>query len=321
MLNLKMLALSATVIFSVACSKDEETPITPALGNVAEVAASDARFSILVDALGKAGLANAVATTPNITVFAPTNDAFQTLFTAVGVADIDGLIAALGTEAASNVLLYHVLGARVPAANVTTGYVSTLGTVNTNPLSAYINAVGTTVTINGDANVIQTNINASNGVIHAIDKVILPLTITELAALNPDFSSLVTAAGVADGNIDALLADPAAGPFTLFAPTNAAFAALITELGAADLNGVVAAIGTDGLAEVLLYHALAGNVRSNQVQAGVVPTANGQNITIAVSGGVAITDVNNRTANVIATDVQGVNGVVHVIDRVLLPVL
>lgn len=322
MTSLKMLALAATVMFATACSEDE-APVneTPTLGNVAEVASSDARFSILVDALGRTGLANTVATTNNITVFAPTNDAFNNLFTALGVADLDGLVNALGVDATTNVLLYHVLGARVPAANVTTGYVNTLGTVDSNPLSAYISVSGSTVTINGNANVVQTDVNASNGVIHAIDAVILPLTIVELAALNPDFTSLVTAAGVADGNIDDLLGDPTAGPFTVFAPTNAAFATLISELGASDLNGVVAAVGTDGVADVLLYHAVPGNIRSNQVTAGTVATANGQSFTITVNGGVSITDANNGTANVIATDVQGVNGVIHVIDRVLLPVL
>jgi transforming growth factor-beta-induced protein len=319
----KFFALSALVAMSVACSSDDDENGNgqPKLGNVAEVAQGDARFSILVDALGRAGLVQTVATTPNITVFAPTNDAFNSLFNQLGVADLDGLISALGVEAVTNVLTYHVLGARVPAANVTTGYVTTLGTAHGNNLSAFINVSGSTVRINDQATVVVTDVNASNGVIHAIDAVMLPLTILELAALNSDFSSLATALGVADGNIDDLLADPSAGPLTIFAPTNAAFAALINELGAGDLNGVVAAIGTDGLADVILYHAVSGNITSAQVSAGSVPTVNGQNFTIGVNGGVTITDASNRTVNVIATDVQGTNGIVHVIDGVLLPVL
>jgi transforming growth factor-beta-induced protein len=319
----KFAAMSALVAFSVACSKDDDDngPGGDSPKNIAEVASSDARFSILVDALGKANLVQTVANTPNLTVFAPTNDAFNNLFTQLGVSDLDALIGALGVEATTNVLLYHVLGARVPANDVTTGYVATLGTAHGNNLSAFINVRNNGVRINDRADVIQTDINASNGVIHAIDAVILPLTIAELAALNMDFSTLVSGLGVADGNIDALLADPSSGPLTVFAPTNAAFTDLVTELGVGDVPGLLAAIGTDGLAEVILYHAVSGNITSAQVTAGTVPTVNGQNFTITVNGGVSITDTQSRTANVIATDVQGTNGIVHVLNKVILPVL
>ncbi|MCH8554011.1 MAG: fasciclin domain-containing protein [Schleiferiaceae bacterium] len=330
--NLKFAALAAgLMVFGTACSDDDDTttpPVTPGLGNIVEVAQGDERFSTLVsvvthpdvatpDLLNLLGGAN-----NSLTLFAPTNDAFGALLTALGLADVDALVGALGGDAVRNILAYHVLGAKVESSAVTSGYITTLGQAHGNNLSAYVDVSGTNVTLNGNSPVSAVDIQASNGVIHAIDQVLLPLTILELAALNSDFTSLAAAAGVADGNIDDLLGDPEAGPLTLFAPTNTAFTNLINDLGAGDLNGVVSAVGTDGLATVLLYHAVAGaNITAAAVTAGTVTTASGQDFAINVNGGVSITDTQNGTANVIATDVQGTNGIIHVIDAVLLPVL
>ena len=134
-------------------------------------------------------------------------------------------------------------------------------------------------------------------------------TITELASKTPSLSTLYTA--LEASGLDAALDGP--GPFTVFAPTNQAFEALFTQLG---VNGI-ADLTADQLTPILLYHVVSGNVRAADVTSGMVSTLNTDAmIDIMVSeSGVKI----NGTSNVIATDVQGTNGVIHVIDAVILP--
>jgi transforming growth factor-beta-induced protein len=327
--NFKFAALAAgLLVFGAACTEDDTDPTpTPQLGNIVEIAQGDARFSTLVEVVTHPDvttpdLMNLLSSESNsLTLFAPTNEAFTDLLGTLGLQDVDALVAALGGDVVRNILAYHLLGAKVESSAVATGFVTTLGTAHENNLSAYVDVTGATVTINGTSTVTAVDIQASNGVIHAVRQVLLPLTIAELAGLSPDFTSLLTAAGVADGGIDGLLSDPAAGPFTVFAPTDSAFVNLVNDLGAGDLNGVVSAIGTDGLSTVLLYHTVAGNITSSEVTAGTVTTVSTQDFTINVNGGVSITDTQNGTANVFATDIQGTNGIIHVIDAVLLPVL
>jgi uncharacterized surface protein with fasciclin (FAS1) repeats len=131
-------------------------------------------------------------------------------------------------------------------------------------------------------------------------------TIVDVAAGNEDFSTLVAAVQAA-GLAETLSGD---GPFTVFAPTNDAFAALPEGL----LDALLLPENKDTLVKILTYHVLAGEVTSDMVTAGDVPTVEGQNITITTDGGVKVND-----ANVIATDVMASNGVIHVIDAVIVP--
>lgn len=160
-----------------------------------------------------------------------------------------------------------------------------------------------------ESKVIATDVMASNGVIHAIDKVILPPSVVKHAINNPDFSILVQAV-VKAGLVDAL---SGAGPFTVFAPTNQAFNALFATLG---VSGI-ADLSAETLTPILLYHVVSGNVTASQVTSGSVPTLKeGSNISITVDGmGVKL----NNSSKVIATDVQGANGIIHAIDAVILP--
>ncbi|MEJ2594576.1 MAG: fasciclin domain-containing protein [bacterium] len=169
--------------------------------------------------------------------------------------------------------------------------------------------VGDKVMLNGNTVVVTADIEASNGVIHVIDKVLLPPTIVDLALSNGNFSILVEAVLKA-GLVDALNAD---GPYTVFAPTNDAFEALFEELEVSGISDLT----SEALTPILLYHVLNGNVTSSMVSTGSVPTLNEDaqlNIT-ASEAGVTI----NENSNVVAVDVQGTNGVIHAIDKVLLP--
>lgn len=303
-LSFAILAITSFVVFS-SCTKDDDEKAQEKPKNIVEVASSDARFSILVEAVTKANLASALQGDGPFTVFAPTNDAFTALFAQLGVSGIADLDAATLTP----ILLNHVVSGKVKAADVTTGYASTLNTnaPDANPVKIFLDK-GSDVKVDG-SKVIIADITASNGVIHAIDKVILPANVVSHAINNPNFSILVEA--VVKANLVEALS--AAGPFTIFAPTNEAFNKLFATLGVSGISDLTA----EQLTPILLYHVVSGNVTSSQVTTGSVPTLKeGSNLNLMVSGmGVTI----NTDVNVIATDVQGSNGVVHVIDAVLLP--
>jgi transforming growth factor-beta-induced protein len=309
--NLKSLVLMmAAVIIFASCEKDDDVelqqPVMEKEKNIVETAASDPQFSILVEAVTKAGLAGALESNGPITVFAPTNDAFEMLFDQLGVSGIKDLTA----DQLTPILLYHVLGVKVKAADVTTSYIPTMNRTapNNNYVMLYAMA-GNGVKLNGSTNVIAADVMASNGVIHAIDKVLLPTDVVDIAIQNTNFSILVEAV-VKAGLVDALKGD---GPFTIFAPTNAAFEMLFMELG---VNGI-SDLTADQLTPILLYHVVSGNVRAENVSSGMVSTLNA-NAKIDISASDMGVMINGNT-KVIATDVQGTNGVIHVIDKVLLP--
>lgn len=303
-ISMAMLAVAMVFVFA-SCSKDEEETPMMESKNIVETAVSNDQFSILVEALTKAGLASALEAPGPFTVFAPTNDAFNALFSQLGVTGISDLSA----EVLTPILLNHVVSGSVKAADVTTGYVSTLNNAAPGQNMVQVYAVKSGDVMVDGSKVIIADVMASNGVIHAIDKVILPATVVNHAINNPNFSILVQAV-VKAGLVDAL---SAAGPFTVFAPTNDAFNALFADLG---VSGI-ADLSADQLTPILLYHVVSGNVRASQVTSGDVPTLKeGSAISITANGmGVML----NGNANVVATDVQGINGVIHVIDRVILP--
>lgn len=303
-----MALMIATSLFLTSCNKDDDDDMNNnnQEKSIAAIAADDPQFSILVQALDKAGLVSTLDGSGNFTVFVPTNDAFEQLFSDLGVGGIDDLTA----SALMPILLYHVVGLEAKASDLTTGYIETLSddTEDGKGMVIYVQ-VGNGVSINNGVQVTTADVDASNGVIHVVDKVILPPTVVDIAIQNPDFSILVQAV-VKAGLVDAL---SAAGPFTVFAPTNQAFEQLFSALQVAGIDDLSA----DDLTPILLYHVVQGNILASEVASGSVPTLNDDaNIEIEVSGmGVKL----NGSANVVATDVQGANGVVHVIDQVILP--
>jgi transforming growth factor-beta-induced protein len=324
----KFLFLGLGVALFSSCGDDEDdTPAPPTTPNLAEVVSGDDRFTILLDALQRTGLDATLAGEGEFTVFTPTDSAFADLLAELGLADLDAVENALGNDGLKNVLLYHVLGAEVRASDVSTGYVTTLGeNGNGNGLSAHI-VVDGNVVINEKATVTQTDIDASNGVAHVIDKVILPLNVFDLVDVNPNLTALRSALVLADGDLDGVLSGST--NFTVFAPANAAFDTVIANTpNVNDLGELVAALGTDVLSTVLLYHVVPGEVREGDLSIGSVTTAapNGMGGNLAfnvnINGSdVSISDLSPDTndASVTETDITGTNGVVHTISSVLLP--
>lgn len=299
---------------STAC--EDSTTEMETYSSIYELTASDPDLSNLKAAIDKAGLASTLNQSGNFTVFAPSNAAFSQFLSANGFASLNDV----PTAALKEILLNHVLGTKMMASQVATGYVSTMAkgsASSTRNLSMFVNTASG-VKLNGVSTVTQTDLMATNGVIHKVDKVIgLPTVVTHVLA-NPNFSTLVSALTRNDmPDFVGILGGSTGSPFTVFAPNNAAFGSLLTEI---NLPGL-ASIPTVTLENALKYHVVAGaNVASTDIMNNMnVTTFQGGAFTFTTTGGVKITDANNRMSNVIATDVQCSNGIIHVMDKVLLP--
>lgn len=313
---MKLSLLTTISIFMFSCS-DDETDVLPQNNSITSIASSVPEFSILTEALVKTGLDQTLDQNGAFTVFAPTNEAFTTFLEDNNIASLDDV----SNEDLTQILLNHVLEGVNMSTDLSTSYVSTMaiGSASaTNKLSMYIN-INNGVTLNGQSTVTQADITASNGVIHRVDAVIGLPTIVTHAVANSSFSTLVSVltdpnqpdfAGILSGNDGA--------PFTVFAPTNLAFSDLDEELA----PGGIASVSNENLTKVLQYHVveeanvLAASITDNMM----VTTILDQDFTINLMNEMAIiTDVSGRTSEIIATDVQCSNGVIHVVDTVLLP--
>ncbi len=303
-------ALVAGTLLSGCWGEDSNDP-----KNIVEIAQADPNLSILVEAVVAADLTSTLSADGTLTVFAPTNAAFNALFTELGTTK-DALFA--DKELLTAVLTYHVLGSEVKAAAIPVGKpITTLQ-------GSYFKIDGTPLAVTDGRNrvsgIAKTDIDASNGVVHVIDKVLLPPdktvvgTAAALAAADPpEFTLLVEA--LQTTGLDATL--NGTGPFTVFAPTDAAFGALLTELG---LTKDELFADTALLTNVLTYHVVPALVLKADVPVGsAITTVQGG--TFTVNGSLQITDAQARTSQITATDVLASNGVIHVIDKVILPAL
>lgn len=303
---IRWLAVAGLSLVMAACGGggDDHPPST--LG----VAQSEARFSILVEAVNAAGLADTLNGPGPLTVFAPTNDAFAALLSELGISK-DALLA--NKPLLTAVLTYHVLPAKVERAAVPAGKPVTTVQGGIFKVDAVGNGLVITDGRNRRSTVTATDIPARNGVVHVVDKVLLPAdkTVVQTAASLPQFSILVEA--VLAARLDTALSGT--GPFTVFAPTNDAFAALLAELG---ISKQALLADTALLTQVLTYHVIPSRVLKADVPVGVaVQTLQGQTLTVDAT--LAITDQRGRKAAITGTDVLASNGVIHVIDKVILP--
>jgi uncharacterized surface protein with fasciclin (FAS1) repeats len=291
----------------------EEEPMAEAQ-SIVDIAVEDGRFTTLVTALQEAGLVEALQAEGPFTVFAPTDDAFA----ALPEGALEGLIA--DKEALTGVLLYHVVDGKVMAADVIGLDGQEVETLSESKVAVSLD--GENVKIN-ESMVVIPDIEGSNGVIHVIDAVLLPpaegameesemmeevKSIVDIAVEDGRFTTLVTALQEAE-LVEALQAE---GPFTVFAPTDDAFAALPE--GA--LEGLIA--DKEALANVLLYHVLEGKVMSSQaveLAGQEAEMLSGDTIAISLDG----ETLKINDAAVIIPDVEASNGVIHVIDAVILP--
>ncbi|TNF40590.1 MAG: fasciclin domain-containing protein, partial [Cytophagales bacterium] len=293
------------------------------LPNIVE-AAQAAGLSVLLDAVTAADLGGALLNADAITVFAPTNDAFVAALQAFNAADLNQLVARIGgMENLQAVLGFHV----VPAVAFSTDLAATntFTTLAGQELTVASSASGVTVTdaLGNTVNVVAADVAISNGVVHVIDGVLLP----EL-----DLPNVVEAAQAANLTVllDAVTAAGLGGTLldqeamTVFAPTNQAFLDLLEALNLGSLQELINTLGVDAVTKVLGFHIVPATAFSFDLAEGAqqVPTLAGENLTVTRSGNnVTVTDASGNTYNVVVADVAIENGVVHVIDGVVLPTL
>jgi len=310
-----VLFLCLFLSFGLLTSCSDDDPVIEKPKNIVDLAVADSNLSVLVAALQKADLVSALQAEGSFTVFAPTNAAFQALLDSN---DSWSSLDDIPVETLKSVLLFHVITGEVKAADLSNTYVKTLSTgPNDEMLSLQVEVDGA-VEFNGDSKPIATDIMASNGVIHTIDKVMLPANVVTLALNNSGFTSLVAALTDDRHTTDFVSLLKENGPYTIFAPTNDAFQALLDSNNSWNSLGDIP-IGT--IEAVLKYHVFAGgNVQSDELSDNQEITMfDGNMITVDLSSGVKLDTSSGQSVVISLTDVQGTNGVIHVVDSVLLP--
>ena len=276
----------------------------PTYETVVDIVVDSEDHTTLEAAVIAAGLVETLQGDGPFTVFAPTDAAFD----ALPEGTLDALLAD-PTGQLTDILLYHVVNAKAMSADLSDG--QKIETALGQNLTVTITSEG--VFIN-DAQVTVADIEATNGVVHVIDAVLLPTTktVVDIVVDSEDHTTL-EAAVIAAGLVETLQGD---GPFTVFAPTDAAFTALLTELGLESLDQIDDAT----LEAVLLMHVVSDKVMSNDLSEGLkISTLQQEELTFSLEGGAFITDPNDRVSNITVADIEAQNGVVHVIDKVILP--
>lgn len=287
--------------------------VTPIVGTIVAPAYFNKSFTTLIAAVQAASpeILTTLLNSDQKTLFAPTNDAF----TAAGITSLPD------QATLDAVLTYHVIGAKVESSDIANGS-SSAGTLGGNIFLSNNGENG--LFINGSSQVTQANIQGSNGVVHVINRTLVPAsqTVADIAiglsqADTPQFTQLVAALAKVPALLEAAQAD---GTLTVFAPVDAAFEALYTTLGVANIDELEEAIGNAKLAEVLQHHIAGAKVFSTDLADGSVPTLNQEvtiniaNLTVGDASGTSSAQLQTELLNILAT-----NGVIHVIDAVLIP--
>lgn len=312
------LLLPASLLLSIGLMScdDEEAPNSS--GTIANIVVSSDNFSTLETAVIRADLSATLNSAGPFTVFAPDNAAF----TASGVSA--AAINTLTPAQVSSILLYHTLGSKVVAADVPAGPNAKVVTASGDSVFVTKNASG--VFVNG-IKVSQADIMASNGVIHKIDRVLMPPVGNIVATAQVPGSGLdslvkaVVRASTGPGGDPSIVTTLQTNILTVFAPNNAAFTQLLSALSLNNIDNIPMAT----LIAVLKYHLVPGRAFSSDLANGTISMAAGGsttvNLTNGTSGGPTITGTGNagNRSNIVATNIMATNGVVHVIDRVLLP--
>jgi uncharacterized surface protein with fasciclin (FAS1) repeats len=276
-------------------------------------------LSTFTHALEITGLSSQLSSTEMYTVFAPSNTAFSNFLAENNFNTVDAVPANILRE----ILLNHIISGEINKVDLPiSGYLHTEAkgfASAVNPLSIYFRKVDGITVINGMATINNSDIKTSNGVIHLIDHVLEFPSIVDQVVANPNLSTLFT---IMDTNSQydfvSELSGVNNGPYTFYAPMDSAFPSLLTELGVPNLS----AIDDATKAKVLKYHmVITTNSLSNSLTNGSsFNTLEGDSFSIQnTSANFRVIDINSRLANVTTKDIQCYNGVIHMIDRVLLP--
>lgn len=291
------LALAGLLAAGVAACDESNDPVSPT-DNIVELASGNADLETLTAAVTAAGLDSDLSGTGPFTVFAPADASFEALPAGL----VSALLEADNEDVLVELLLGHVVAGSYAASDLADGQVLT--TLSGDELAVSIEGGEVRV---GGALVQTADVRASNGIVHVIGAVITGgLNAVERARVTPELSTL--AAAIAAGDLVSAL--EGAGPFTIFAPTNDAFAAIDEAI----LGRLLAEENQALLQKVLTYHVLSGEVLSTDLTDGAeVATVEGSTVEIELDGGATVNGI-----AIVTTDIQVENGVIHVIDGVLL---
>ena len=309
-LSITAIALIVGLMFT-SCNDDDDEDMMLPTNDIVALATSTSDLSTLVTAISAADLTSTLQGDGPFTVFAPTNDAFDNLE--------DGVLETLldNPDLLAEVLQYHVVSGKVMSTDLSDGDVATL----LSGKSINVSIMDGVVTLNNNAMVTNTDIEASNGVVHLIDEVLLPEgfelpkdNIVTIASETPSLSILVDALTMFPDLVDALSLD---GNYTVFAPTNDAFTALLGVIGQSSLDDVP----EDVIERLLKYHVISSaalmSVDLTDGQMAATLLSDDDKVTVGISG----SDVTINGANVTVANVEASNGIVHIVDAVLVPSL
>ena len=306
-----------SLLFTSCSNDDDAIIITQPQNTIADFVGNNSDYSSLKAALDRADLTNVLSGSAQYTVFAPNNDAFDAFLLNNGFSTLEEI----PVSVLQQVLLNHVIQGLNISTNLSTGYVKTMAeeSSTSNKIDMFLNT-SSGVEINGGTQVVTADILVDNGVIHAVNNVINLPTVVTFATADSTFSTLVAALTRENTFTYVTTLSTANGtspaPFTVFAPTNDAFGDLLVELNAPSLDD----IATATLEATLNTHVVGNaNVLSSTLTNGMTVTTLGDTFTINTTPGVTFVDQNDRTGNVIVADVQASNGIIHVIDKVILP--
>ena len=324
-ISLKFFKLSLALVIAssfLSCDvEDNESYPLPLLPTITEFVESNPDLTNLAAALSAAdGNLLSLLNNGNYTLLAPNNWAFEVWLGTNGFNSMDEV----PTDILKNILLNHVISGSVQSSDLTTagsGYVLTNATNTDGDFLNMYFSTNSGIVFNGVTTILNPDIAVSNGVLHVVDLLIELPTVVTFATTNPGFETLVTALtrdDLSEDLVSILSTTTEPAPFTLFAPTNEAFTSLLSELGFESLNDIDTAILESTLATLVVAEA---NVRYEDLSNGMLITTIGDDLTISVGAGPQLVDLNGRTANIIAVDIQAYNGVIHVIDNVMLPQL
>ena len=319
MKNYRPIVSLILLITFLSCSKEETEVIEPAQSTLYDLVANSMNYSYLEAALRMTNLDEVLVGDDVYTLYAPDNNAFIGFLMRSGFNSLEEV----PRETLKQILLNHVMIGQMEYRDFKSGYFQTAATsaANGNAMSIYINQVNMRVTLNGESRIVQGNVRASNGIIHVVDRIIpLPSLVTFILA-DPLLYNLAVALTRNDLTVDftAVLSTQngtSPAPFTVFAPNNLAFLDLLTELGVDRLS----AIDEPTLNSTLNHHVVGEiNTLSSDLSDNLLINTLEGEITANVTGGASLTDGNNRVSNIIVVDVQANNGVLHIIDKVILP--
>jgi len=297
----------------------EPTSGEPEAKSVYELASSDSDFEMLTEAIDRADMVDFFSNEDPITVFAPNDHAFEAFLYERGAEQISDLS---GDELERTLLYHTVTNVAASSSELSDGQVIT--TASGNPITVLVESSGTiniADATNRPGGVSKPNVTAKNGIIHAINKVLISdPNIVEVITTTPGLESF--SAALKQASLVGFLAGT--GPFTVFAPTNAALEAAIGVFGYDDFDAFMEAVPIENIQDILHYHIIEGEaIQSDELSDGQeLETVNGQSLTIKIEDGrIEVRDVSETDAEVVDGDINATNGVVHIIDKVRIPTL